>query len=261
MCVYSVSVLASEPEGEEARAQELAAAAKSRAEAATPSIKVPAPSAQIQRQAQQSATRADQRGKESKVTVKLPTQAQDQEKLRALVEQAQAHTAAESRRVAKDVFGQKDPSPPTRAALPGTLVVALSSSMPERMIRDYLMQLDGVKGSVVVFRGFIGGAQQVKPTGVYIERIARRDLNDRNRGYYIVDMKVDPLVFRDLHITQVPAVAYRPTVSELKHCDAETLSAAVVVYGASSVSSSLRELKRRGVDVPEQVIRQMEGST
>lgn len=211
---------------------------------------------------------ARQRAKQTKVEFTLPGRAEDEAKLKALADTARNRGLEEMQRQSEAYRAARPamqiPNPATAAADPtrvlsGTLIVALSSSMPDRMIRDYLVQLDGLKGSVVVLRGFLGGATKVAPTGIWLEKLTRKDPSRREEGYYRVDYKIDPLVYRDLRIKHVPAIAYLPNVSDLKHCDSETLKATAVVYGASSVAGSLRELKKQGVDVPEDVIRKLEG--
>lgn len=140
----------------------------------------------------------------------------------------------------------------------GRLVVAVSSTMPEAMVREYVRQLDAIPEGVLVLRGFIEGARTVAPTGRWVERVRRREVNCSTCGHRAVQVVVDPLTYQSLGITQVPAVAYLPGVTELKHCDAETLSAAVVVYGAASVSSALKRLEREGVEIPAPLLKRLE---
>lgn len=140
----------------------------------------------------------------------------------------------------------------------GTLVLAVSSSMPEAMIRDYMRQLDGVPGAVVVMRGFIGGANKVKPTAAWIEKNRRKEEDCQTCGHYNVGFAVDPLVYRQLNILEVPALTYLDGVMELQHCDAEILEAASVIYGAVSIEAALKALRRDRVDVPDSLIARFE---
>lgn len=145
-------------------------------------------------------------------------------------------------------------SPVPTAVPAGLVVVALSSSMPEQMVRDYLAQLDGKRGAVVVLRGFIGGAEHIVPTGKWLEQIMRVDPTCEKCGHRRVTVQVDPLVFASLNIRQVPAVAYLPGVSELKHCDAEPFKTASVAYGAAPVDVALQATAKGGAAVPKEVI-------
>lgn len=141
--------------------------------------------------------------------------------------------------------------------LSGRLVVALSSSMPEATLREYMRQLDGVGEAVVVLRGFIGGARTVKPTGMWIEDMRRRDPACHTCGHRRVEVVVDPLLYRSLAIDKVPAVAYLPGVQDLKHCDAETLQAVPIAYGAVSVSAALKQLTKDGAAIPAELIERL----
>ena len=232
---------------------------------ALPSVQVTPPTNEQTEAARAAARKAIERSKQQRVQVDLPKQAQDKEKLRALAEQARARGLQELKqhaeaRKANGEGVKGNPEPSQQPARDGLLLVALSSSLPERMVRDYMAQLDGTPEAMVVLRGFIGGAERVTPTGIWVEKARRKDPSRLEGGHYFVDVRVDPLVFRDLGIKQVPAVAYLPGVKELRHCDEETLSAAVVVYGATTVSSALREINKRGGQVPQSLIRQLEGT-
>ncbi|MGH7484220.1 MAG: TrbC family F-type conjugative pilus assembly protein [bacterium] len=146
---------------------------------------------------------------------------------------------------------------PKRAPLAGRLVVALSSSMPDTMLRDYLRQLDGIPEGIVVLRGFIGGAHLVKPTGVWLEQIRRKEPDCMRCPHWKVEVVVDPIAYRMLDIHQVPAVAYLPGVQDLKHCDAETLTTPAIAYGAASLKSALERLATDGVNVPPGLLQRL----
>jgi len=136
----------------------------------------------------------------------------------------------------------------------GRLIVALSSSMPLTMIHDYMRQLAGVPGAVVVLRGFVGGAQTVAPTGKWIEEARRVDLTCQRCEHYNVEVVVDPLIYRALKIEEVPAVAYAAGVKDLSHCDGKTLPVKSIAYGATSVEAAVRSLVAEGVAVPNGVL-------
>lgn len=133
----------------------------------------------------------------------------------------------------------------------GRLVVALSSSMPVNEVKSYMAQLDGRSEPIVVMRGFIGGATKVRPTGQWL--MQTREKPQKN-GYYEVESVVDPLVYRQLGIESVPAVAWLPGVTELSHCDEEDYNAAVVVYGVMSIADTLKVANKHGANIPADVI-------
>jgi len=136
----------------------------------------------------------------------------------------------------------------------GLVVLAVSSSMPRNMLADYMAQLDGKPDGVMVLRGFVGGAQRVKPTGQFIEQVSRLHPTDRDGGHYAVKVIVDPLLFRMLGIDRVPAVVYLDGVAAISHCDAEDYAASVVVYGAARISAALEQARARGAPVPDRVL-------
>jgi len=145
--------------------------------------------------------------------------------------------------------------------VPGLVVLAVSSSMPLEMLRDYMAQLDRVPGAVVVLRGFVGGATKIQPSGKWVEQVLRVDPGCLKCAHRRVRVEVDPLVFRSLDIKQVPAVTYLAGVQELQHCEKEQFQSASVVYGAVSVEAALREVVKGGVPVPPQVLAQYRGKS
>jgi type-F conjugative transfer system pilin assembly protein TrbC len=147
----------------------------------------------------------------------------------------------------------------TAPNIAGRVVVALSSSMPEAMLTSYMQQLDRRPESLVVLRGFVGGAHKVKPTGLLMEKIRRKVAGDPQRGHYRVETVVDPLFFEQLGIDKVPAVAYLEGVQSLAHCNQEDYSKATVIYGAGSIEAALKEARKAGAAVPDRVIAQYRG--
>lgn len=88
------------------------------------------------------------------------------------------------------------------------LYLFVSSSVPERVLRRYAMQLDGLPGAMMVLRGFIGGATHIKPTIEFIARVLQRDpdcLGARCRRYR-TQVIVDPMLFRRYEVARVPAI-------------------------------------------------------
>jgi type-F conjugative transfer system pilin assembly protein TrbC len=153
-----------------------------------------------------------------------------------------------------DAAAQADNKP----LLAGRLVVAISSSMPEQMVREYARQLDGVPEAILVLRGFVGGARTTKPTVEWIERSLRKNPGDMLGLHYRVEVVVDPLAFRMLGISQVPAVTFLPGAQDLRHCDAELLSTARVAYGAVSIGGALKALAP-AVSVPAHLAKRFGG--
>jgi Type-F conjugative transfer system pilin assembly protein len=139
---------------------------------------------------------------------------------------------------------------PVQPAMSGRLVVALSSSMPMPMVQAYMAQLAGVPEAIVVLRGFVGGARTVAPTGKWVEEARRVEPSCLRCEHYNVQVVVDPLVYRGLHIEQVPAVAFIPGISDLSHCDGQQLQVKSMVYGAVSIESAVQALTNKGESIP-----------
>ena len=205
-----------------------------------------------------------------------PGAAVDRERVRQLAEQGLARGRVSLEEMIRRHEGKLQNAPETATpggakddgseskgnqAVSGRLVVALSSSMPESMLREYMRQLAGIPEAIVILRGFIGGARTVAPTGIWVEQMRREQASCRTCAHRAVEVVVDPLSYRMLGIAKVPAVAYLPGVQDLKHCDAEKLQASAVIYGAVSVASALKQLDREGVAVPPALLARLEKRT
>lgn len=208
---------------------------------------------------------AQQRKKDVKLDVQVPRYA-DEAKVRALAETGRTRGKAELERMNQAYQEQQkaervkvDGAPKEKIPMAGRLVLAVSSSMPQATLREYFAQLDGIEEAVVVLRGFIGGASAVKPTGLWMEQATRTVAGDMRQPHRALNVVIDPLLYRDLGIERVPAVAWLPDVQDIRHCSEETYKAAVVVYGATSIESALREINKNGGQVPETLIARVGG--
>lgn len=212
----------------------------------------------------ESARQGIARQKEYKTDFKVP--AYDRGKVKALADRANERGAAELERLRSGerssggLLARRDMETQTRPTVRGRVVVALSSSMPEAMLTSYLQQLDGKPESLVVLRGFVGGAKTVQKTGLWMEKVRRKQSGAANGLHVDVETVVDPLFFRQLGIDRVPAVAWLDGVQTLAHCDQEDYSRATVVYGAVSVESALKEARKAGATVPDVVIAKYRGT-
>lgn len=180
----------------------------------------------------------------------------DEARVKQLADEAQAKGRVELQRLreaqgAAVAANEEDEKP--SAPVKGRLVVALSSSMPEAMLKDYMAQLDGHPEAIVVLRGFVGGAQSVGPTGKLMERVMRK-ASDRSAGHQAVRSVVDPILYRQLGIDKVPAVAWLDGVQDISHCDQEDFDAAFVVYGATTVGAALKAAAAKGAKIPKDVV-------
>lgn len=141
----------------------------------------------------------------------------------------------------------------------GRVVVAISSSMPREMIREYFAQLDNIPEAIVVIRGGIGGMTKVQPTMKWAAEMRKKDPTcERKCVHNNVKVIIDPLLYTALKIDKVPAVAYLHGVQDIGHCEQEQFAAATVIFGATSVESALKHMRKEGVLVPPSVMSKFE---
>lgn len=162
---------------------------------------------------------------------------------------------AASRRIAQ-ALGLEQPE---EAALAGVVstggtkrwvpVLFVSSSMPVETLRTYAGQLERA-GGVMAFRGMPGGMRQVAPMAKLSAVILRRDPGCEGPACAMRDVQVivDPLVFRQHGVTQVPALAMVPGDPTLPYCERDEASprAAHIVLGDAALSGLLEEYGRIG---------------
>ncbi|WP_369596874.1 type-F conjugative transfer system pilin assembly protein TrbC [Sphingobium sp. GW456-12-10-14-TSB1] len=148
---------------------------------------------------------------------------------------------------------------PEEAALAGVMsanggknrvpVLFVSSSMPVETLRTYAGQLERV-GGVMAFRGMPGGMRQVAPMAKLSAAILRIDQGCEGPACAMRDVQliVDPLVFRQHRVTQVPALAMIPGDPTKPYCERDEASprAAHLVLGDAALSGLLEEYGRLG---------------
>lgn len=92
------------------------------------------------------------------------------------------------------------------------LIVVISSSMPDDLVRRYFEAFSGVNHDVqFVMRGMIGGPTKFRPTGEYIARVMSKDPSKPStdkENLYEFDVSVNPKITQRYGITKVPAVLY-----------------------------------------------------
>ena len=128
-------------------------------------------------------------------------------------------------------------------------VLFVSSSMPVETLRTYAGQLERV-GGVMAFRGMPGGMRQVAPMAKLSAAILRIDPGCDGPACAMRDVQliVDPLVFRQHGVTQVPALAMVPGDPTKPYCERDETShrAAHLVLGDAALSGLLEEYGRLG---------------
>lgn len=138
------------------------------------------------------------------------------------------------------------PAVDTRGWVP---VLFVSSSMPIATLRTYAAQLAKVHG-VMAFRGVPGGLRTMGPMAKLTAQILRLDPGCEGPNCVMRDIQliVDPIVFRQHGIVQVPALAMIPGDPTQAYCERDNDSprAAHVVFGDSALSGMLEEYARLG---------------
>lgn len=160
-----------------------------------------------------------------------------------------------SRRIAQ-ALGLEQPK---EAALAGVVsgssanqwlpLLFVSSSMPVETLRTYAGQLERA-GGVMAFRGMPGGMRQVGPMAQLSAAILRRDPGCEGPACAMRDVQliVDPLIFRQHRVSQVPALAMIPGDPTRPYCERDEASprAAHLVLGDAALSGLLEEYGRLG---------------
>jgi hypothetical protein len=148
---------------------------------------------------------------------------------------------------------------PEEAALAGVMsandgrkrvpVLFVSSSMPVETLRTYAGQLERI-GGVLAFRGMPGGMRQVAPMAKLSAAILRIDPGCEGPACAMRDIQliVDPLIFRQHGVTQVPALAMIPGDPTKPYCERDETSprAAHLVLGDAALFGLLEEYGRLG---------------
>jgi len=125
-----------------------------------------------------------------------------------------------------------------------------SSSMPLQTLRNYATQLETV-GGVITFRGVPGGMSKIGPMAKLTAQILRVDPGCEGPACTMrnVQLIVDPILFRQHGVNQVPAFAMVPGDPTLPYCERDdevAPRASHIVYGDAALSGLLEEYARLG---------------
>lgn len=138
------------------------------------------------------------------------------------------------------------PTPDPKTWVP---VLFASSSMPVTVLRSYAAQLERV-GGLIAFRGMPGGMTKIGPMAKLTAETLRIDTGCDGPACAMRDVQVivDPLVFRQHHVNQVPALAMVPGDPTRPYCerDEDSLTAQHIIYGDAALSGLLAEYARLG---------------
>ena len=142
-----------------------------------------------------------------------------------------------------------EPSP-TAASKAWVPLIFASSSMPIPTLRTYVAQLEKA-GGVIAFRGVPGGLSRIGPMAKLSAQILRLDPGCEGPACAMrnVQIVVDPILFRQHGVAQVPAFAMVPGDPTLPYCERDEESgprASHIVYGDAALSGLMEEYARLG---------------
>jgi len=128
-------------------------------------------------------------------------------------------------------------------------VLFVSSSMPISTLRNYAVQLERVHG-VMAFRGVPGGLRKMGPMAKMTAQILRLDPGCEGPNCVMRDVQliIDPVVFRQHGIAQVPALAMIPGDPTQAYCERydDSPRASHVVFGDSALPGMFEAYARLG---------------
>lgn len=132
----------------------------------------------------------------------------------------------------------------TATGVEGQVLVFVSSSMPIETLRNYARSLVKVKGALVL-RGGVDGLRKIGPTMAFSQRVLKVDPYCRdNCPLFKVPLLIDPLLFRQHHINQVPAIAFQ-VEGVIQGCErSNTAPATEVIFGDISLKGALDRLQQ-----------------
>jgi type-F conjugative transfer system pilin assembly protein TrbC len=158
-----------------------------------------------------------------------------------------AYTQYENSSVAGAFFKAiKDQTNQGNTDTAGVLLLFISSSMPERVIKGYLAQAERFNSRImVVLRGTIDDSLKLLPTIEYIKQIKEFDGCGQVLCQRSVNTVIDPRLFEQFSITRVPALAYSAEFSHIGYFDNQALPESAehtVVVGEATLSFLVKTL-------------------
>lgn len=100
------------------------------------------------------------------------------------------------------------------------LYICVSSSMPEDVIRKYIIATEPVRSKTVfVVKGFIGGIKQFKQTFDWVNKILCSGSPPGSPDCLVASIDINPNIFSEYDVTKVPAVLYLPKGTTPCNCN------------------------------------------
>ena len=127
------------------------------------------------------------------------------------------------------------------------LFIFISSSMPDKIVKRYIEQTEGIEDSVIfVLRGFVEGIEKFGPTRDYVVRILCEDSEPGSSDCLTAVIDINPDLFEIFGVDSVPAFLFVPEGREsLSGCGAlETPGKWWLSYGDANLAYHLARMEK-----------------
>lgn len=133
-------------------------------------------------------------------------------------EECQTRIKSESQRLKKEVLQEYVRKQETPKSLSETerIFIFVSSSMPISTLRTYAAEIENIgdRNIVMVLRGFVGGMEKSAPTMAFCKQVLMFDPDCKANDCeaFRAQIQIDPNLFRQFGINEVPAMVYAQNV-------------------------------------------------
>ncbi len=170
-----------------------------------------------------------------------------------LVEKSRNKGFIEGMKMVERVFPEQEAARLAHEDMGDRLYLFISASVPMMTLRNYARALEDIPGAVMVMRGFVRGADRLKPTMQFVRRIrlANEDCKGDSCALRNTAVVVDPVLFRRYGIERVPALVAAEGVETPGTCsegnpDVVKVAASSVIYGDAGIDGLLGILASDG---------------
>jgi type-F conjugative transfer system pilin assembly protein TrbC len=134
-----------------------------------------------------------------------------QNKLNKEIERIRTETFKMGDKENKEIYSDANNKPKYSLAGNSYIYIFVSASMPEETIRAYVKDTALLKehNIFIAFRGMVGNPPKIKETSKYIKKILQKDAGCQGKcKRYNVRFAVDPVLFENYKVTEVPTFVY-----------------------------------------------------
>jgi type-F conjugative transfer system pilin assembly protein TrbC len=134
-----------------------------------------------------------------------------QNKLNKEIERIRTETFKTGDKENKEIYSDANNKPKYSLAGNSYIYIFVSASMPEETIRAYVKDTALLKehNIFIAFRGMLGNPPKIKETSKYIKKILQKDAGCQGKcKRYNVRFAVDPVLFENYKVTEVPTFVY-----------------------------------------------------